>query len=139
MLKLLVGLALMVSTSAMAQDTLSISDARAKASIPGSQNGVAFATLENLSSTPITIHQVTSDISKMTQIHTHEMRDGMMSMKHVPELTIAPSEQVVFQSGGYHFMLMGLKKPLVEGQTFNLTISYDNNQTQTISIPVEGR
>ena len=36
-------------------------------------------------------------------------------------------------------MLMGLKQPLSQGETFNLTISYDNNQTQTILIPIEGR
>ncbi len=139
MLKLLAGLALMVSTSAMAQDALNISDARAKESIPGSQNGVAFATIENTSSSPIIITGVSSSVSKMTQIHTHVMKDGMMSMKHVPELTIPPGEQVVFQSGGYHFMLMGLKEPLVKGETFNLTISYDTNQTQLISVQVEGR
>ena len=139
MLKLFFGLALMVSSGAIAQDALTITDARAKESIPGSNNGVAFATIKNNSAATIVIKSVSSNVSKMTQIHAHKMKDGMMSMMHVPELAIAPNEQVVFQSGGYHFMLMGLKQPLSQGETFNLTISYDNNQTQTILIPIEGR
>jgi copper(I)-binding protein len=40
-------------------------------------------------------------------------------------LHVAPGEKVEFAPGGLHVMLMGLKRPLKEGQVFELELLFE--------------
>jgi len=42
-----------------------------------------------------------------------------------------------FKPGGYHIMLLGLKKPLVLGQLVNIKLQFNNGTTELISAPVK--
>jgi copper(I)-binding protein len=60
------------------------------------------------------------------------MRDGMMRMRRVPALEIAPDATVEFKPGSYHLMMFGLKKPLVVGDQVEFILNFDNGDTRTI-------
>jgi hypothetical protein len=46
-------------------------------------------------------------------------------MREVSVLHVAPGEKVEFAPGGLHVMLMGLKRPLKEGQVFELELLFE--------------
>lgn len=59
----------------------------------------------------------------------HDMGDmggGAMTMQQVSSVAIAAGETVAFEPGGYHVMLMGLIEPLQVGQTFEVTLTFEN-------------
>ena len=106
-----------------------ISHAWLKETIPGTDNGAGYFTISNLGSTPITIVDAATDASRAIEVHQHVMRDGMMRMRRVPELIIGADETVVFQPGGYHLMLFGVKKAFKPGEQVEFELKFDDGDT----------
>jgi copper(I)-binding protein len=105
------------------------------------QSAALYFTLHNQSETPtkITGVSVSSDIASDAQIHTTEMNDDMMRMREVKEgIVIAPNDSLSFAPGGYHVMLLGLEKGLVEGNSVSLTLSFDSAADYIVELPVKG-
>ena len=53
------------------------------------------------------------------------MDGGMMKMRPVEAAEITPGEPSVLQPGDLHIMLIGLTEPLVEGNSFPLTLNFE--------------
>lgn len=126
----------LVPAIAMAE-TLKISDGWARASIPGTENGAAYATLENLNEETVKITDISSEVSDVAEIHRHIMSGNVMKMKEVNPLSIAPGETIKFQPGGYHFMLFGLTSPLKAEESFSLILHFDSGSQQKITFIVK--
>lgn len=116
---------------------LEVSDGWAKASVPGSENGAAYATIKNTSQQSVTINKITSSVSDKAEVHRHVMSGEVMKMEHVNPLVMSPGEELTFQPGGYHFMLFGLDAPLTSNQTFSLTLHFDSNAKQKVEFTVQ--
>ena len=55
-----------------------------------------------------------------------EMTDGIMKMRPVPEgVEIPAGETVNLAPGGYHLMLLELKKPITEGEMVPVTLEFE--------------
>jgi hypothetical protein len=63
------------------------------------------------------------------------MEDGVMKMRPLKDLTVAPGETLQLAPGGSHVMLMGLAKPLEEGSSFPLTLDF--GEAGTVELWVE--
>lgn len=61
---------------------------------------------------------------------------GEMSMVPLESLPLTAGETVVFEAGAKHIMLTGLVAPLVDGQTFVLTLELREAGTQAVSVLV---
>ena len=59
------------------------------------------------------------------ELHESSMQDGMMQMRHIPELNLEAGAQVELKPGSYHLMLIGLKQSLAEGQTVPVTLIFE--------------
>ena len=57
-------------------------------------------------------------------------------MRPVASLVIAPNETKVLQLGGLHFMLVKLKKPLVAGEHFPLTLEFADAGSVDVKVMV---
>ncbi len=77
---------------------------------PEKFNTAFYFTVINDSNKPDTLYKAASDISDNVQIHETYKKDGMMGMRHVNQLIVAPHDSLVFKPGGYHIMLMNLKE-----------------------------
>jgi copper(I)-binding protein len=74
---------------------------------------------------------------KTTELHKTVMDSGgMMSMKPVKSIAIPASGAVKLKPGGYHVMLVGLKKPLIAGATFPLTLTFADSGKKTVIVTV---
>lgn len=70
------------------------------------------------------------------QIHESRMVDDVMRMQRVDGLDIRPGEPVVLKPGGIHIMLLGLTRPLIEGEEIDLTLHFLRSDDLVVSVPV---
>ena len=78
-----------------------------------------------------------TSVSKTTELHKTVMDSGgMMSMKLVKSIAIPATGTVALKPGGYHVMLINLKKPLVAGARFPLTLTFAKSGKKTVTVTV---
>lgn len=54
------------------------------------------------------------------------------------EIEIAPGGAIALEPGGLHAMLMQLQRPMVDGETFQLTLVIANGDDVTVEVPIRG-
>lgn len=60
------------------------------------------------------------------ELHEMKTENGMMSMAEITGgLALPAGEAVALASGGNHIMLLGLSRPLAEGDTVSLTLGFE--------------
>jgi copper(I)-binding protein len=128
-----------LSAAAMAQNHTGIMamSGWAKASAPGANVGVAYATLMNHSDKTVEVTALSSPVAKAVELHDQSQKDGVMTMRRVEVPRLAPGGAMQLKPGGRHFMLIGLNAPLTEGQTFPLIITFDTGESVTAEITVK--
>jgi copper(I)-binding protein len=113
---------LMVNASGMHQKVM-VEDAWARAS-KGKVAG-AFMTVQSHSDADDVLLSAASDAAKRVEIHRMETVDGIMKMIHMHGgVTVPAKGTLTLKPGSYHVMLMGLKAPLIEGETFNIRLTF---------------
>ena len=106
---------------------------------PVAPNGAAYFLIENSGEISDRIVSVHSPIADRTEIHTHEMDAGMMKMRQVHSVEVPAQSTVAFEPGGLHVMLLGLKKPLVGGEGFPLTIEFEKAGEIEVTVEIKSK
>ena len=119
------------------QADIEISQAWARALPPVVPNGAAYFTLVNHSNKDIVLTGVSSDIAKHSMLHESYFDDDKVAMRHIEELVVKPHKSVTFKPGGFHVMLMGLKKPLTKGGEFTLSLLFKNGSKITTQVKIK--
>ena len=136
--KILISLStLLFASAAFAADPeVTFSQTHARPSV-GSV-GVAFFTAA--STVDDAIISSSSDCCEAVEIHRSDKLNGTMSMRHVAVVPIdkkAPTRIQPDAPGGQHVMLIGLKKPLGEGDSVKVNFTFKKAPAQTVVFPVE--
>ena len=123
------------STSDQAAAPVTLTDGWAKASPKGMS--AAFGTLTNTTGAPIVITGVRGDFGPM---ELHEMAmdaQGQMVMRKVAGgVTIPAHGKVSLAPGGHHVMFLALSRPLVAGDTIQLTLTTSTAVDISLQVPV---
>ena len=135
---LLAALALVLATPVLAE-TVQIADPYARAMGATAKTGAAFLTIENHGDAADRLVGARSDVAERVELHTHKAdADGTMKMMHVPEGFEIPahgSHQLA--RGGDHVMLLGLTRPLAQGDSFALVLTFEKAGEVTVQVPVD--
>ena len=102
---------------------IAIEDAWARPTKAGMMSA-AYFTMHNVGSVADSLVQVSSNASKDLQIHLSYMNDGIMVMEEQPFVAIQASEQIPFQPGGYHIMIIQPTKDMEEGDKISLSLYF---------------
>ena len=128
---------LTLAAGALAQVT--VSDAWIRATVPQAKATGAFMSLTSAQDARLV--EVRSDAAGLAQIHQMEMDGQMMKMHAIAGLDLPAGKSVSLASGGYHLMLMDLKRQLKEGDTVALTLVFQKNdgkrETMALTVPVK--
>jgi copper(I)-binding protein len=89
------------------------------------KSGAAYLTVRNDGDQYDRLIGVSADVAEMAQIHESTMQDGVMKMRPVEAIEVPAHGEAVLEPGGFHIMLMGLKAPLKEGESFSLTLAFE--------------
>ena len=118
---LLLALAsLLVAGAAAAHDyaigSLKIGHPWSRPTPVGAVAGGGFLTISNTGKETDRLLSGATPAADRLEIHEMSVTDGVMRMRALPDgLPIAPGQTLTLAPGGYHIMLIGLKKPLAAG------------------------
>jgi copper(I)-binding protein len=116
-----------------------VEDAWSRASIGTSRPGAAYMTLRNTGDEPVVVTGLSTDLAMMPMIHaTATDEQGVSRMTHMEELEIPAGEVVALAPGGLHLMLMDLQRPMVEGESFSLTVDFSDGERISVEVPIRG-
>ncbi len=110
--------------------------------------GAAYFDITSAADDSLVAVSVSSDVAARAEIHEvvkamdmgdDEMHDGAMSMQEMDALELPAGTLVQLVPGGYHIMLIDLAKPLVVGETFDLTLDFDQAPDLTVTVEVSDR
>lgn len=134
---LFAGILAAVPTLAAAQ--VVVEDPYAIVSSAMAQSGAAFMSIHNSGDVDDVVIGASSDIAARVELHTHiQTDDGVMRMVEMEEgIPLAADETVMLQRGGMHVMLLGLTRSLAHGDSFTLTLEFENSDPVTIEVPVD--
>ncbi len=133
----LTGTLCTLSSLVLAAETISISDAWARASIGKARAGAAFVTMNNNGKSGDRVISASADVSRKVELHTHIRQDDVMMMRKVDGVDIPAGNKVVLKPGGYHIMLIGLKAPLKSGESFPLSLTFEKAGTIQTTVSVQ--
>lgn len=133
---LAVAVCLVVAGAVLAQTgQLEVGDAWARATPGKAENGVAYLTIR--SPTPDRLVSASTPVAKKAELHTMEMAGMVMKMRPLAGLDIPAGQPVTLKPGGEHIMLIGLNRPLREGQSFPLTLTFEKAGVREVTVAVE--
>jgi copper(I)-binding protein len=115
---------------------LTVTDAWSRSTPPGVTVGVGYFTLKNDTGKSDRLLKVSSPVAEKVQVHRTEVLDGIARMREVAVLHVAAGETVKLEPDGMHLMLIGLKKPLVEGQAFELSLVFEVAGRKNVKVAV---
>lgn len=118
--------------------TITASNATAYATAEGARTGAVFLTLHNPQTGIDKLLGASTDKAATVEIHEGyvDEADGTMQMRKVENVEILPSQQVELKPGGYHIMLIDLAAPLVAGETFDLTLNFQNAGSVVVPVTI---
>ncbi|HMN51539.1 MAG TPA: copper chaperone PCu(A)C [Xanthobacteraceae bacterium] len=97
-----------------------------RATPAGADVGASYLVITNKGTQSDRLVSFTTDLAGQPEIHEMGMDGGVMKMRPLPKgLEIPPGATIKLQPGGYHLMLLKLKKPLTQGQRYKATLVFE--------------
>ncbi len=124
------------SIAALADGAISIADPQVRLVPPGTPNTGVFLVMRNGGDKDVKLIKAESPAAKSVELHTVIEEGGMKKMRPVPSIAIRAKGEAVLKPGDYHVMLIGLNKPLQEGDSVPLTLRFDDGSSQSLQAPV---
>lgn len=135
----LVVVALLTGSLAQAQTAkvgnVSIDGAYTRSTVPGQKVAGGFMKISSQGSADQLIGG-SSSIAEEVQLHTMSMEDNVMKMRQVTTIDIPANGNVELKPGGLHIMFIGLKSPLVAGNTIAVKLKFAKAGEVELKLPV---
>jgi len=134
------ALSIAIATAAGAASAqVTVKDPWIRATVPAAKASGAFMQLQSAQDARLV--EVRTTIAD-AELHQMEMKGDRMSMAHVEGIDLPAGKPVALASGGYHVMLMQLKRQLKEGETVPLTLVVENKKDKKrtnveVQVPVK--
>lgn len=134
----LAPLAAPVAARAFRKGDLTISAPWTRQTAAGQSVGGGFMIIANSGVQADQLVDGTSPAAERVEIHSMSLEGGVMRMRHLNGgLAIPPRGSVALEPGGYHIMLIGLKRPLALGARVPVTLHFRRAGRVEISLAVE--
>ena len=109
----------------------------ARPSPDGVTVGAIFTTFRSDAGDTLLGLSVPAEVAGRIEIHSMVSNaEGQMEMHEIPVLALPAGEEVELKPGGMHLMLFQLARPLVEGQSFPLTLLFARGGEKVIEVPI---
>ncbi|GGA49461.1 copper chaperone PCu(A)C [Pelagibacterium lentulum] len=122
----------------VAAGSLEISGAFTRATNPGAPVAGGYFSVTNNGDTDDRLVAVEANISERVEIHEMTMVNDVMNMRELPDgLPVPAGETVNLAPGGYHLMFMNLTTSLVEGETVDVVLVFEEAGEVPVTLSVE--
>ena len=110
-----------------------------RATVPRQTASGAFMALRSADGARLVA--ASSPVARSVELHKMEMRGQMMNMREVDAIDLPAGQTVNLASGGFHVMLVGLKRQLKEGDSVPLSLVLERRdgkrETVSVTAPVK--
>jgi copper(I)-binding protein len=134
-------LALFIAGPAGAQapvpGTIVVENPWARATPGAAKISAGYMTLINKGPLSDRLLGAASPLAEKVQFHKETEESGVSRMRQVQAVEIQPGGKVVFKPGELHMMILGLKRPLREGDSLPLTLQLEKAGNIDVSLTVE--
>jgi len=134
MLALVAGTLIACARAAQAQVT--VLDPWVRGTVEGQTSTGAYMTLR--SNADARLVAVTSPVAARCSVHEMTMSGNLMRMRTLESLSIAAGGTVTLEEGHDHVMLEGLTRPLKQGDTVRLTLTFVDSSGKRQVLDVQG-
>jgi copper(I)-binding protein len=110
-----------------------VSNAWVLACPPSQTTTAAYMDIVNNSSKEAVLVSASSDIADVTELHQMSEMNGMMKMVMIPNLQIPAQGKVTLQPGGFHIMLINLKRPVNKGDIVPITLHFQDGSAMLVN------
>ncbi len=130
---------LLTPATVAAQQKVEVTNAWARATVPGQNVGGVYMDVRSPAAARLV--GVSSPAAATAEIHQMKMENGVMKMSAVAGVDLPPGQTVKLAPGGYHVMLLNLKKPLATGDSVPVTLTIETGKKtrQTLEVKAEVR
>ncbi|MBL6080122.1 copper chaperone PCu(A)C [Belnapia sp. T18] len=109
----------------------------ARAAVQGGVGG-AFMRIENRGAAADRLVSASSPVARTVELHA-TVRDGdVMRMRPVQAIDLPAHGAVQLQPGGLHMMLIGLNRPLSQGERVPVTLTFEHAGSVAVELAVQG-
>jgi len=133
------ALAMSIAFAASAAAQVTVREPWIRATVPAAQATGAF--MELVSKQDARLVEVRSPAAGIIEIHQMSMKDDRMMMSAVESLDLPAGKPVALASGGYHIMMMDLKRQMKAGDTVPMTLVIEQKgkkrETVEVQVPVK--
>jgi copper(I)-binding protein len=134
MLRIIVSL-VMLAASGAAWAQVQVKDAWARPALQGQDATGAFMTLTAVEGARLV--GAGSPVAGIVEIHEMTLDNNVMKMRQVAGIDLPPGRAVQLAPGGYHVMLMDLKRPLAVGEKIPLDLRIEQRDKRLVTQRVE--
>lgn len=117
--------------------TLLIKHPMARPTAPVARNGAVFLEISDIDGPGDKLLSVATPQAAKSELHETTIVDNVARMKRQDAVEIGAGDTVKFAPGGLHIMLMGLAGPLVEGESFPLTLTFEKAGDVAVDVKIE--
>ncbi len=101
------------------------------------ENAAVYLTLHNHSSEADELIGASSNVANSVEIHESMMENDVMQMHKVDSVPLAADQEIIFEPGGLHIMLIGLKQDLVLGEHIGVVLHFKNHEDIVVEVHIE--
>ncbi len=128
---------LLAACARQAPGVIEASGAWTRATPPDRAEAAVYASLRNPGGAQDRLVSVQADVAGDAQLHESRTDSaGVMSMRRIAEVELPAGAAVELAPLGLHIMLVGLKAPLAEGQSFPLVLRFERAAPLTVQVSV---
>ena len=113
-----------------------VSNAWVQAMPPSQKITAAYMVIVNNSKKEVVLVSASSDFAGATEIHQMAEMKGMMHMAMASGVRIPAQGKVALQPGGFHIMLINLKKPVNKGDIVPITLHFQDGESIMVQADV---
>ena len=110
----------------------------ARASLGGVRNAVVYGSIVNDGPDTARLVGASTPVAGRVEFHIHAMNGDVMTMKQLDSIDLKSGETATLKPGGLHIMLIDLKRPLKEGESFPMTLTLAGGASIAMEVKVLG-
>lgn len=136
-LRTLLALPLLLATGLAAAADVEVKAPWVRGTVEGQKASGAFMTITSKHDAVLVGASVDKKIAGVVEVHEMKMEEDRMLMRAIPRLPLPAGKPVALERGGYHVMLMDLKKQLKPGDVIPLTLKIETASKKIERIKVK--
>ncbi len=95
-----------------------------------------YLTLVNKGDAPDALVAASSEVANAVELHKSEMKGNVMRMVPVPRIEVPARGRTELKPGGFHIMLIGLKRDLKPGDVVKMTLRFEKSGEKVVTARV---